>query len=154
MPVTALVTGATGALHGAAVELPERIPAERIGFSIRDAAEAQHFADRGERVRQGSYEVLAALQHSFEGAEQVPLISSHDPHDDSVALRKVGIEAAVAAGAQRILYTSHQGVALDSPFPRHATTPPPSSSWPTMASRGRATASTPAALPGCWPRSS
>ncbi|MFH8534795.1 NmrA family NAD(P)-binding protein [Streptomyces tendae] len=112
-----VVTGATGALNGATVEhLLKRLPAERIGVSVRDVAKAQHFADRGVRVRQGSYEDPAALRHSFEGAEQVLLVSSNDPHADAVALHRVGIEAAVAAGAGRILYTSHQGAGADSPF--------------------------------------
>lgn len=112
-----VVTGATGALNGATVEhLLKRLPAERIGVSVRDVAKAQHFADRGVRVRQGSYEDPAALRHSFEGAEQILLVSSNDPHADAVALHRVGIEAAVAAGAGRILYTSHQGAGADNPF--------------------------------------
>jgi uncharacterized protein YbjT (DUF2867 family) len=112
-----VVTGATGALNGATVEhLLKRVPAERIGVSVRDVAKAQHFADRGVRVRQGSYEDPVALRHSFEGAEQVLLVSSNDPHVDAVGLHRVGIETAVAAGARRILYTSHQGAGLDSPF--------------------------------------
>ncbi|MEV1048669.1 NAD(P)H-binding protein [Streptomyces sp. NPDC049916] len=112
-----VVTGATGALNGATVEhLLKRMPAEQIGISVRDTAKAQHFADRGVRVRQGSYEDPAALQHSFEGAEQVLLVSSNDPHTDAVALHRVGIDAAVAASARRILYTSHQGAGADSPF--------------------------------------
>ncbi|MDT8914750.1 NAD(P)H-binding protein [Amycolatopsis sp. PS_44_ISF1] len=112
-----VVTGATGALNGATVEhLLARVPAEQIGVSVRDVAKAQPFADRGVRVRQGSYEDPAALRHSFEGAEQVLLVSSNDPHADAVALHRVGIEAAVAAKAGRILYTSHQGAGADSPF--------------------------------------
>ncbi|MFF4315663.1 SDR family oxidoreductase [Streptomyces sp. NPDC001507] len=112
-----VVTGATGALNVATVEhLLKRVPAEQIGVSVRDVAKAQHFADRGVRVRQGSYEDPAALRHSFEGAAQILLVSSNDPHADAVALHRVGIEAAVAAGAGRILYTSHQGAGADSPF--------------------------------------
>ncbi|MGA5319217.1 NmrA family NAD(P)-binding protein [Streptomyces seoulensis] len=113
-----VVTGATGALNGATVEhLLKLVPAERIGVSVRDPAKARHFADRGVRVRQGSYEDPAALRHSFEGAEQVLLVSSNDPHADAVALHRAGIDAAVAAGARRVLYTSHQGAGADSPFP-------------------------------------
>jgi hypothetical protein len=54
----------------------------------------------------GSYEDPAALRRSFEGAGQVLLVSTNDPHADAAALHKVGIDAAVEAGAQRI--TSHQ----------------------------------------------
>jgi NAD(P)H dehydrogenase (quinone) len=112
-----VVTGATGALNGATVEhLLDRIPAGQIGVSVRDVARAQHFADRGVRVRRGSYDDPAALLGSFEGAEQVLLVSSNDPGSDAVSLHRAAIEAAVAAGARRILYTSHQGAGLDSPF--------------------------------------
>jgi NAD(P)H dehydrogenase (quinone) len=112
-----VVTGATGALNGATVEhLLERVPAEQIGVSVRDVAKARHFAERGVRVQHGSYEDLDALRHSFEGAEQVLLVSSNDPHADAVALHRAAIDAAVAAGARRILYTSHQGAGADSPF--------------------------------------
>ncbi|GAB2995317.1 SDR family oxidoreductase [Amycolatopsis acidiphila] len=112
-----VVAGATGALNGTTVEhLLKRVPAGQIGVSVRDIARARHFADRGVRVRQGSYEDPAALRHSFEGADQVLLVSSNDPHADAVSLHRVGIEAAVAAGVQRVLYTSHQGAGADSPF--------------------------------------
>jgi uncharacterized protein YbjT (DUF2867 family) len=112
-----IITGATGALNGATVgHLLERIPADRIGVSVRDVAKAQHLADRGVRVRRGSYDDPAALLNSFEGAAQVLLVSSSDPHADQVALHRTAIETAVKAGAQRILYTSHQHTGLDSPF--------------------------------------
>jgi uncharacterized protein YbjT (DUF2867 family) len=112
-----VITGATGALNGATVEhLIKRVPAGRVGASVRDTAKAQHFADRGVRVRRGSYEDPAALLNSFEGASQVLLVSSSDPGADAVSLHRVGIEAAVAAGARRILYTSHQHTGLTSPF--------------------------------------
>lgn len=121
-----VITGATGALNGATVEhLLERVPADRIGLSVRDVAKAQHFADRGVRVRRGSYDDPDALRDSFEGADQVLLVSQNDPDGDGITLHRNAIEAAVAAGAQRILYTSHQNVRGDSPFPparEHAAT--------------------------------
>ena len=112
-----VITGATGALNGATVEhLLKRIPADEIAVSVRDTAKAQSFADRGVRVRRGSYEDPAALLDSFEGADQVLLVSSSDPGADGVGLLRVGIDTAVAAGARRILYTSHQHTGLGSPF--------------------------------------
>jgi NAD(P)H dehydrogenase (quinone) len=112
-----VITGATGALNGATVEhLLKRLPADQIGVSVRDVAKAQGFADRGVRVRRGSYEDPAALLDSFEGADQVLLVSSSDPGADGVSLLRAGIETAVAAGARQVLYTSHQHTGLDSPF--------------------------------------
>ena len=56
-----IVTGATGALNGATVEhLLKIVPADQIGVSVRDVAKAQHLADRGVRVRRGSYDDPAA----------------------------------------------------------------------------------------------
>lgn len=112
-----VVTGATGALNGATVEhLLERVPADQIGVSVRDVAEAQHFADRGVRVRHGSYEDPVALRDSFAGAEQVLLVSGNDPAADLVSLHRNAIEAAVAAGARRILYTSQQAAVPGNPY--------------------------------------
>ncbi|HEY0717058.1 MAG TPA: NAD(P)H-binding protein [Streptosporangiaceae bacterium] len=112
-----VITGATGALNGATVEqLLKRMPAAQIGVSVRDTARARHFADRGVRVRRGSYDDPAALLDSFEGADQVLLVSSNDPGADGAALVGVGIETAVRAGASRILYTSHQHTGTGSPF--------------------------------------
>lgn len=112
-----IVTGATGALNGATVDhLLKRIPADQLGVSVRDVAKAAHLAERGVRVRRGTYDDPAALRASFEGAEQVLLVSSNDPLADQASLHRTAIDAAVAAGAQRILYTSHQHVGADSPF--------------------------------------
>ncbi|MBQ6642935.1 MAG: NAD(P)H-binding protein [Saccharopolyspora sp.] len=112
-----VVTGATGGLGSATVEnLLERVPADHIGVSVRDVAKAQHFADRGVRVRQGSYEDPAALRNSFAGAEQVLLVSGNDPAADVVGLHRNAIEAAVAAGARRILYTSQQAAVPGNPY--------------------------------------
>lgn len=112
-----VVTGATGGLGGAIVEhLLKRIPADQIGVSVRDTAKAQHFTDRGVRVRQGSYEEPAALRDSFAGAEQVLLVSGNDPAADMVSLHRSAIEAAVEAGTRRILYTSQQGAVAGNPY--------------------------------------
>lgn len=113
-----VVTGATGSLNGATVEhLLKRLPAERIGVSVRDVAKARHFADRGVRVRQAAYDDPAALRHSFAGADQVLLVSGNDPTADMVGLHRNAIEAAVTAGAHRILDTSQQGAATEGPYP-------------------------------------
>ncbi|GAA1196242.1 NAD(P)H-binding protein [Prauserella alba] len=112
-----VVTGATGTLNGAAVEhLLERVPAEHIGVSARDVGKARHLAERGVRVRQGSYDDPVALRDSFEGAEQVLLVSSNDMSADVLGQHRTAIEAAVAAGTKRILYTSQQNP-VGSPYP-------------------------------------
>lgn len=112
-----IVTGATGALNGATVDhLLERVPATEIVVAVRDTAKAQRFADRGVTVRHGDYADPDSLPDAFKGADQLLLVSSSDPAADAVSLHRAAIDAAVTAGVGRILYTSHQGAAPDTPF--------------------------------------
>jgi len=121
-----VVTGATGALNGATVDhLLSRVPAAEVAVVVRDVAKARRFAERGVQVRHGDYADPASLPAAFAGADQVLLVSSNDPGADAVSLHRNAIDAAVTAGVGRILYTSHQGAAADTPFSRgrdHAAT--------------------------------
>lgn len=113
-----IVTGATGTLKGATIDyLLKRIPPDQIGVSVRNPARATRLADRGVRVRQGSYDDPVTLRHSFAEAEQVLLVSSSDLTADVVAQHQRAIDAAVDAGARRILYTSAHGTGFDTPYP-------------------------------------
>jgi uncharacterized protein YbjT (DUF2867 family) len=112
-----IITGATGALNGATVEhLLERMPATELAVAVRNPAKAKHFADRGVQVRHADYAVPDSLPAAFDGADQLLLVSSSDPRADAVSLHRAAIDAAVAAGVGRIVYTSHQGAAADTPF--------------------------------------
>ncbi|PPG30397.1 NAD(P)H-binding protein [Rathayibacter sp. AY2B9] len=112
-----IVTGATGALNGATVDhLLDTVPASGIAVAARDASKAARFAERGVEVRVGDYADPASLPGAFDGADQLLLVSSSDPRADAVALHRTAVEAAVAAGVGRVLYTSHQGAAADTPF--------------------------------------
>ncbi len=112
-----VITGATGALNGATVEhLLTQVPAAEIAVVARDTEKARSFADRGIEVRYGDYAVPDSLPGAFTGADQLLLVSSSDPAADAVALHRAAIDASVAAGVGRVLYTSHQGAAADTPF--------------------------------------
>src|ERR1700759_611809 len=112
-----VITGATGALNGATVgHLLERLSAGGFAGAVRGTPRARSFADRGVEVRSGDYADPASLPAAFAGAGQLLLVSSSDPGADAVALHRNAIEAAVAAGVGRILYTSHQGAAPGTPF--------------------------------------
>ncbi|MFC9961554.1 SDR family oxidoreductase [Streptomyces nigra] len=112
-----IVTGATGKLGRRVVErLLERVPAGRVGVSVRDPGKAQDLADRGVRVRQGDFDDPASLVHAFEGAEQLLLVSLDRAGEDCVAGHRTAIDAAVKADVGRILYTSQMGAAHDSRF--------------------------------------
>ncbi|MEU8664309.1 NmrA family NAD(P)-binding protein [Actinoplanes philippinensis] len=112
-----IVTGATGALNGATVDhLLDRVPASEIAVAVRDTAKAERFAHRGVEVRRGDYADPGSLPDAFAGADQLLLVSSNDPGADAVSLHRAAVDAAVAAGVKRILYTSHQAAADGNPF--------------------------------------
>ncbi|MBM9506294.1 NmrA family NAD(P)-binding protein [Actinacidiphila acididurans] len=112
-----IVTGATGQLGRRIVErLLTLVPADRVGVSVRDPRKAQAFADRGVRVRQGSFTEPAGLAHAFEGASQVLVVSVDAMGEEAVRQHRAAIDAAVAAGARRVLYTSHMGASASSHF--------------------------------------
>ncbi|MBC7842104.1 MAG: NAD(P)H-binding protein [Gemmatimonadaceae bacterium] len=115
-----IVTGASGHLGHAIVErLLDRIPSSEIGVSVRDAAKAANLAARGVRVRQADFDDPHSLQHAFEGASQVLLVSSNAraTGGDTLAQHRSAIDTARAVGAQRIVYTSHMAVSESSAFP-------------------------------------
>lgn len=112
-----VITGATGKLGRSIVEsLLTRMPADQIGVSVRNASKAADLAERGVRVREADFDNPAALDHAFEGAEQVLIISTDTMGESSVARSIAAADAAVAAGAKRVLYTSHMGSSRDSKF--------------------------------------
>ncbi|MBB4911021.1 NAD(P)H-binding protein [Actinophytocola algeriensis] len=121
-----IITGATGTLGAQIVDrLLTRIPADQVGVSVRDPSRAADLAARGVRVRRGDYGDPRSLAESFEGATQVLVVSAGQTGAAGVALHVAPVDAALDAGARRVLYTSHQGAAEDSlfaPMPDHAAT--------------------------------
>lgn len=121
-----IITGATGRLGSQIVDrLLDRVPAERVGVSVRDTDRAGDLAGRGVRVRRGDFTDPGSLADAFEGATQVLIVSTDQTGETAVAQHTTAIDAARDAGARRILYTSHQGTAEDSlfaPMPDHAAT--------------------------------
>jgi NAD(P)H dehydrogenase (quinone) len=112
-----IVTGANGQLGRLIVEaLLTRVPAGRIGVSVREPDKAKELADRGVRVRRGTFAAPASLADAFEGATQVLIVSVDAMGETAVAWHRAAIDAAVAVGARRILYTSHMGASPASRF--------------------------------------
>ncbi|MFD8673619.1 SDR family oxidoreductase [Streptomyces seoulensis] len=112
-----IVTGATGQLGRQIVEhLLRRVPADRVGVSVRDPEKAEDLAARGVRVREGGFTDPAGLANAFEGAAQVLIVSVDQFGEEAVQRHRTAIEAAVKAGARRVLYTSHMGASPDSHF--------------------------------------
>jgi uncharacterized protein YbjT (DUF2867 family) len=119
-----VITGATGRLGTLILDrLLERVPAGDVGVSVRDPGLATALADRGVRVRRGDFTDPATLPSAFEGADQVLVVSASIAGPAAVAANTAAIDAARAAGASRILYTSHQAASPESLFaaqPVHA----------------------------------
>src|SRR6202453_3034284 len=121
-----VITGATGQLGSLiVVSLLERVPAEEVGVSVRDPGRAADLAERGVRVRRGDFSEPGSLADAFEGATQVLIVSANETGEKTVDAHVAAIDAARAAGAERILYTSPQGASADSlfaPMREHAAT--------------------------------
>ncbi|MGC5285470.1 NmrA family NAD(P)-binding protein [Micromonospora sp. DT231] len=117
-----VITGATGQLGSQIVaRLLERVPAETVGVSVRDVTKAAGLAARGVRVRAGDFTDPTTLRHAFEGAEKVLVVSAAIRGGGAAVANRAAIDAAHAAGASRVLYTSHQAAAKDSLFPAQLT---------------------------------
>ncbi len=115
-----IVTGATGLLGSAIVRhLIGRVPASGVGVSVRDPAKAVALESLGVRVRRGDFGEPESLADAFEGATQVLLVSSNAAAygGDPLAQHRAAIAAARAAGARRIVYTSHMAAGEASAFP-------------------------------------
>ena len=121
-----IVTGASGQLGGLVVgRLLESVPADQIGVSARDPQKLTALQERGVRVRPGDFTDPASLKNSFEGATTVLVVSANSTGGEAVRQHRNAIDAAAAAGAERIVYTSHMGAGPGSafaPMPDHAAT--------------------------------
>lgn len=112
-----VVTGATGALGSQIVNcLLERIPATQVAASVRAVESAAGLAARGVRVRHGDFSDARSLSEAFADASTVLIVSSNSAGAEAVAQHTAAIDAAYAAGAHRVVYTSHQASAADSLF--------------------------------------
>jgi len=114
-----IVTGATGQLGRAILQdLLIHMDAAQIGASARNPDKAADLTAKGVRVRHGDFTDPAGLRHAFEGATQVLIVSSNAEASggDAAQQHGIAIAAARAAGARRILYTSHMGTSATSKF--------------------------------------
>jgi NAD(P)H dehydrogenase (quinone) len=108
------VTGATGALGG---RVADRLAATRsapLRLVVRDAARAPDLPGAEVRENPGGYADGAGLTAALSGADTVYLVSAGEA-EDRVQQHLTAVEAAAAAGVQRIVYTSFVGA--DRPDP-------------------------------------
>jgi NAD(P)H dehydrogenase (quinone) len=104
---TYAVTGATGHLGRLVVEelLSRGVPAADLVAVVRTPSKAADLAERGVQVREGDYSRPDTLPGALAGVQRLLLISGSEP-GGRVAQHTAVIDAAQAAGVERIAYTS------------------------------------------------
>jgi len=106
------VTGATGQLGSrVARRLSEAGVAQRL--VVRDPARAPELS--GAEVAQAAYGDNAALLNALDGVHTLLMVSASESAD-RVSLHRATVDAAVAAGVKRIVYTSFVGAAPNATF--------------------------------------
>jgi uncharacterized protein YbjT (DUF2867 family) len=106
------VTGATGALGGrVARRLADAGRAQRL--VVRDAARAPRLP--GADLATAAFGDTGALRAAFDGARTLFLVSASEDAN-RVALHTSAVDAAVAAGVERIVYTSFLGASATATF--------------------------------------
>ncbi|WP_116105606.1 NAD(P)H-binding protein [Lewinella sp. IMCC34191] len=112
-----IITGATGQLGQQVIAaLRQHLPADQIVASVRDTAKATRHLGDDIQVRTGDFDHPENLETTFRDAAQVLIVSVDKVGKAATDLHHAAIRAARAVGAGRILYTSHQGARLHSPF--------------------------------------
>jgi NAD(P)H dehydrogenase (quinone) len=109
---TLAVTGATGGLGGrVARRLADRGVAQRL--VVRDPARAPKLP--GAEVAQAAYGDGESVRRALDGTDTLLLVSGSEAFD-RVRLHSDTVDAAVAAGVQRIVYTSFLACSPDATF--------------------------------------
>jgi NAD(P)H dehydrogenase (quinone) len=106
------VTGATGQIGGRVARLlAERGVTQRL--IVREPINAP--ALPGAEVAQASYEDAAAMRDALRDVKSLVLVSAHG-HPERVSQHMTAIDAAVAAGVERIVYLSFLAASADATF--------------------------------------
>lgn len=105
--MTTLVTGATGQLGRLVIDslIAQGAQPDSIVAGARDVAKASALAERGVRVVPLDYTDSASIAAALEGVDSVLLISSSEV-GQRAAQHQAVIDAAVAAGVSKFVYTS------------------------------------------------
>lgn len=111
------IMGATGKLGRPTLDhLRARVGAENIVAVTRSPERAADLAALGVQVRQGDYADRASLQRAFSGVHTVHLIPGMAMPRERVQHVSNAIEAAQAAGVQRLVHVGIVGTDVTNPF--------------------------------------
>ncbi|OJJ14308.1 NAD(P)-dependent oxidoreductase [marine bacterium AO1-C] len=103
----AAINAASGGLGGAIAQATAQLLGKENVIAVaRTPEKAAHL---GLETRAGDYNDKAQLIEAYQGAEVVLLVSSNAAPDERVAQHKNVIEAAIEAGAKRLVFTSIAG---------------------------------------------
>jgi uncharacterized protein YbjT (DUF2867 family) len=108
------VTGATGALGRRVAERLAAAGAD-LRLVVRDADRAPHLPGAEVVANPGGFDDPAGLEAALRGADTVYLVSAAE-HENRLAQHYAAVDAAVAAGVQRIVYTSFLNASPDAVF--------------------------------------
>jgi uncharacterized protein YbjT (DUF2867 family) len=109
------VTGATGTLGGRVAARLAAAGTEGLRLVVRDAARAPRLPGAEVVENPGGYADGAGLRAALTGADTVYLVSAAEA-EDRLRQHLTAVEAAAAAGVERIVYTSFVGARLDATF--------------------------------------
>jgi NAD(P)H dehydrogenase (quinone) len=103
------ITGASGQLGRRTAELlldTDGVDPAQVVLITRSAEKLADLAARGAQIRLGDFSDPTTLSDAFEGATRVLIISTSSHGGERVAQHQAAIDAAKAAGAELIAYTS------------------------------------------------
>jgi NAD(P)H dehydrogenase (quinone) len=105
--MTYAITGASGQLGRLTADrLLEQIDPAELVLLTRDPAKLADYSERGVTVRAADFTDPASLTAALAGVDRLLLISTDNIGDERVAGHVAAIDAAKAAGVDRVAYTS------------------------------------------------
>lgn len=113
--MTYAITGASGQLGRRTAErLLEQVDPAQVVLLTRTPAQLDDLARRGATVRAADFDDASALPAALDGVEQLLLVSA-DRVGERLAGHRAAVDAAVATGVHRVIYTSIPRPVPDNP---------------------------------------
>jgi NAD(P)H dehydrogenase (quinone) len=112
------ITGASGQLGRQIVAaLKQRAPETALVAGTRKPSSISDLSDDGVRVVKADFDQPETLRAMFEGSRVAMIICGTAPIDIRIRQHRVAIDAARAAGVERLVYTSFINPRIESLFP-------------------------------------